>query len=86
MFHLISFAHVPGIDRVFRGDNATREVYEEGAKEAALSVVSGINCKYDAQVLFVTLFANKRRNFTYFCYFQQVSLLMGKQAVEKHTR
>ncbi|KAI5577385.1 hypothetical protein BDE02_09G109400 [Populus trichocarpa] len=30
-------------DRVFRGDNATREVYEEGAKEAALSVVSGIN-------------------------------------------
>ncbi|KAG5239039.1 kinesin motor family protein [Salix suchowensis] len=30
-------------DRVFRGDNATREVYEEGAKEVALSVVSGIN-------------------------------------------
>ena len=45
-----------GIDRVFRGDNATREVYEEGAKEVALSVVSGINCKYDAHVLFVTLF------------------------------
>uniref|UniRef100_A0A6M2ET09 Kinesin-like protein n=1 Tax=Populus davidiana TaxID=266767 RepID=A0A6M2ET09_9ROSI len=30
-------------DRVFRGDNTTREVYEEAAKEAALSVVSGIN-------------------------------------------
>ncbi|CAK7329604.1 unnamed protein product [Dovyalis caffra] len=28
---------------VFRGDNATMEVYEEGAKEVALSVVSGIN-------------------------------------------
>ncbi|KAF9676088.1 hypothetical protein SADUNF_Sadunf09G0102000 [Salix dunnii] len=30
-------------DRVFRGDDATREVYMEGAKEVALSVVSGIN-------------------------------------------
>ncbi|KAJ6385992.1 hypothetical protein OIU77_029035 [Salix suchowensis] len=32
-----------GLILVFRGDNATREVYEEGAKEVALSVVSGIN-------------------------------------------
>ncbi|XP_027191545.1 kinesin-like protein KIN-7E isoform X2 [Cicer arietinum] len=30
-------------DRVFRGDCATRQVYEEGAKEIALSVVGGIN-------------------------------------------
>ncbi|KAG4979470.1 hypothetical protein JHK84_033056 [Glycine max] len=30
-------------DRVFRGDCVTRQVYEEGAKEVALSVVSGIN-------------------------------------------
>ncbi|KAF2322811.1 hypothetical protein GH714_031031 [Hevea brasiliensis] len=30
-------------DRVFRGDYSTRQVYEEGAKEVALSVVSGIN-------------------------------------------
>ncbi|KAJ8763524.1 hypothetical protein K2173_002407 [Erythroxylum novogranatense] len=30
-------------DRVFRGDCATRQVYDEGAKEVALSVVSGIN-------------------------------------------
>uniref|UniRef100_A0A7N0TWL8 Kinesin-like protein n=1 Tax=Kalanchoe fedtschenkoi TaxID=63787 RepID=A0A7N0TWL8_KALFE len=30
-------------DRVFRGDNSTKEVYEEGAKEIALSVVNGIN-------------------------------------------
>lgn len=35
------------IDRVFRGDCSTRQVYEDGAKEIALSVVSGINCKYD---------------------------------------
>ncbi|KAL2477038.1 ATP binding microtubule motor family protein [Forsythia ovata] len=30
-------------DRVFRGDCATREVYEEGTKDIALSVVGGIN-------------------------------------------
>ncbi|XVF00996.1 hypothetical protein REPUB_Repub04eG0050200 [Reevesia pubescens] len=30
-------------DRVFRGDCMTRQVYEEGAKEVALLVVSGIN-------------------------------------------
>lgn len=30
-------------DRVFRGDCSTRQVYEDGAKEIALSVVSGIN-------------------------------------------
>uniref|UniRef100_A0A8R7PIG8 Kinesin motor domain-containing protein n=1 Tax=Triticum urartu TaxID=4572 RepID=A0A8R7PIG8_TRIUA len=31
-------------DRVFRSDCDTKEVYEQGAKEVALSVVSGINC------------------------------------------
>ncbi|TKY75440.1 Kinesin protein NACK1 [Spatholobus suberectus] len=30
-------------DRVFRGDCSTKQVYEEGAKEIALSVVGGIN-------------------------------------------
>lgn len=30
-------------DRVFRGDCSTKKVYEEGAKEVALSVVNGIN-------------------------------------------
>ncbi|XP_039065845.1 kinesin-like protein KIN-7E isoform X2 [Hibiscus syriacus] len=30
-------------DRVFRGDALTKQVYEEGTKEVALSVVSGIN-------------------------------------------
>ncbi|KAJ8647924.1 hypothetical protein MRB53_000947 [Persea americana] len=30
-------------DRVFRGDCSTKQVYEEAAKEVALSVVSGIN-------------------------------------------
>jgi hypothetical protein len=32
-------------DRVFRSDCTTKEVYEEGTKAVALSVVSGINCK-----------------------------------------
>lgn len=39
------------VDRVFGGDNQTRQVYEEGAKEIALSVVSGINCKYNLHVV-----------------------------------
>ncbi|XP_047324948.1 kinesin-like protein KIN-7E [Impatiens glandulifera] len=30
-------------DRVFSGDKSTRQVYDEGAKEIALSVVTGIN-------------------------------------------
>ncbi|EYU40392.1 hypothetical protein MIMGU_mgv1a001117mg [Erythranthe guttata] len=30
-------------DRVFRGDSQTREVYDEGIKEIALSVVDGVN-------------------------------------------
>ncbi|XP_047325518.1 kinesin-like protein KIN-7E [Impatiens glandulifera] len=30
-------------DRVFGGDNSTRQVYDEGAKDIALSVVTGIN-------------------------------------------
>jgi hypothetical protein len=34
------------VDRVFRGDCDTKQVYEEGPKEIALSVVSGINCEY----------------------------------------
>lgn len=35
------------LDRVFRSDATTREVYEAGAKEVALSVVSGINGEYN---------------------------------------
>jgi centromeric protein E len=33
-------------DRVFGPSCSTRQVYEEGAKEVALSVVSGINCTH----------------------------------------
>ncbi|KAJ8767112.1 hypothetical protein K2173_013509 [Erythroxylum novogranatense] len=38
-----TFPSVYTFDRVFRGDCATRQLYDEGAKEVALSVVSGIN-------------------------------------------
>lgn len=40
------------VDRVFRGDCSTKQVYEEGAKAIALSVVSGINCEYHVNILF----------------------------------
>lgn len=33
-------------DRVYRGECPTRQVYEDGPKEVALSVVKGINCKF----------------------------------------
>uniref|UniRef100_A0A2P2M5P0 Kinesin-like protein n=4 Tax=Rhizophora mucronata TaxID=61149 RepID=A0A2P2M5P0_RHIMU len=38
-----TFPSAYSFDRVFRGECNTRQVYEEGAKEVALSVVSGIN-------------------------------------------
>ncbi|KAF3435791.1 hypothetical protein FNV43_RR22883 [Rhamnella rubrinervis] len=38
-----TFPNAYTFDRVFRGDCCTRQVYEEGAREIALSVVSGIN-------------------------------------------
>ncbi|KVI06504.1 hypothetical protein Ccrd_015148, partial [Cynara cardunculus var. scolymus] len=33
-------------DRVYRCDSSTKQVYEEGVKGIALSVLNGINCKY----------------------------------------
>ncbi|KAK8529973.1 hypothetical protein V6N12_060736 [Hibiscus sabdariffa] len=38
-----TFPSVYTFDRTFRGDCSTRQVYQEGAKEIALSVVNGIN-------------------------------------------
>ncbi|XP_051127251.1 kinesin-like protein KIN-7E isoform X2 [Andrographis paniculata] len=35
--------HIRNVDRVFRTDCTTREVYEKGAKEVAISVVDGLN-------------------------------------------
>jgi hypothetical protein len=33
-------------DRVFNPECSTRQVYEEGAKQVALSVLTGINCMH----------------------------------------
>lgn len=61
--------HVLGIDRVFRGDCPTRQVYEEGAREVALSVVSGINCKYNMSVLVSIMYLPRKvKVFTCFCF------------------
>ncbi|KAI4376081.1 hypothetical protein MLD38_013875 [Melastoma candidum] len=38
-----TFPSAYSFDRVFRGDNTTRQLYEEGIREIALSVVNGIN-------------------------------------------
>lgn len=35
-----------GLDRVFGPECSTKRVYEEGAKEIALSVLNGFNCKF----------------------------------------
>lgn len=77
------------LDRVFRSDSTTREVYEAGAKEVALSVVSGINCEYKH---FFFMSFSCFLNFTWTSLintqqniFQQVFLLMDKQAVERHS-
>ncbi|XP_044511654.1 kinesin-like protein KIN-7F isoform X2 [Mangifera indica] len=45
-FRLVRYfvsVNISGLDRVFEKDCTTKEVYEEGAKEVCLSVVSGIN-------------------------------------------
>jgi len=42
----LSFYYDLVVDRVFRGDCSTKQVYEEGVKAIALSVVGGINCKH----------------------------------------
>lgn len=77
---------------MYRGDCSTREVYEGGTKDIALSVVSGINCECSSHM-----------PFTFCCRFivhlkensllqlpkhimQQLSLRMVKQAVERPTQ
>jgi hypothetical protein len=72
-------------DRVFRGDCDTKQVYEEGAKEIALSVVSGINCEYKL-ICWLVLVIHLRFliNICVYTFFQRVFLHMGKRAVERH--
>ena len=79
------------VDRVFRGDCSTKQVYEEGAKDIALSVVGGINCKHIILCYPVShehfpislLTLTKVRIYT---FFQHVFLPTGKRVVERHTQ
>lgn len=66
-----SFGLILVTDKVFRGDCSTRQVYEEGAQTIALSVVSGINCKYDSVLAidFLHVYYLTREKFPPFCIF-----------------
>jgi len=77
-------------DRVFGPSCSTWQVYEEGAKEVALSVVSGINCmhKRNSYVLPLPFSVMNRCELTHIlaCIsssWQQAYLPMGKQAAER---
>lgn len=39
------------IDRVYGCDSSTKQLYEEGVKGIALSVLNGINCKYHSNII-----------------------------------
>lgn len=76
------------IDKVFASECSTKQVYEEGPKNVALSVVSGINseCYSCSQLLYhrILLYL-KRYNSTSIWYFlQQVFLPMGRRVAERH--
>lgn len=70
-------------------------MYEEGAKEVALSVVRGINCRFSLSSAFyvssISLLICSRKKFIANYFFklgkiiclQQVFSLMDKQAVER---
>jgi len=66
-------------------------VYEEAAKEVALSVLSGINCEFFflhknecPRNFYINNFGRANLIFDYL-FDQQAFLLMDKQAAEKHT-
>ena len=73
------------LDRVFGPECCTRQVYDQGAKEVAFSVVSGVNGLTSLHFtlphvfFFILLFLYIPLGF------QLASLHTGKQAVERHT-
>lgn len=81
-----------GTDRVFRGDCSTKQVYKEGAKEIALSVVNGINCKYGYWhlgicSLLINFISSKKFSNNFLPSVPQLAfLLMDKLAVGRHTQ
>lgn len=62
LVYIIDFVFfVMVLDRVFRPDYTTRQVYEEAAKHVVLSVVSGINCKYNEFCTLFVISLNKQK-------------------------
>ena len=53
---VVLFGYFLFLDRVYRSDCSTRQVYEEGAKEVALVVVSGINGEHVLLLFSLPLF------------------------------
>jgi len=43
---VLKFTEDQHLDLVFHSGSSTKEVYEEGLRDVALSVFSGINCEY----------------------------------------
>lgn len=72
------------LDRVFGPECCTKDVYDQGAKDVALSVVSGVHGKA-CPVLLSSLYLLWLKLYTRFNWFQLVSLHMDKQAVERRT-
>lgn len=61
------------LDKVFGGDCSTRQVYKEGAKEVALSVLTGINCEYNISLFdfilsFVDIFLSLFQIYNWFYF------------------
>ena len=73
------------LDRVFGPECCTKDVYDQGAKEVALSVVSGVHGKAFLVLLSTLYLLYWLILDTRFNWFQLVSLHMDKQAVERLT-
>lgn len=54
------------VDKVFGFDSHTKQVYEDGAKEVALCVLDGINCKNNINVSVMFCFCDNGFGFDTF--------------------
>lgn len=71
------------VDKVFRSSSSTREVYEQGAKDVAISVVNGFNCEYGFLYSNFILLVTLLMEFCAKLLSQQVFLRTDKQVVER---
>lgn len=82
-FFLIIICYVA--DKVFAPTCSTHKVYEEGAKDVALSALSGINGNLFSANACVRL-RDVLDAFKSFIFLQQQYLRMGRLAVVRHSR